>query len=134
MKSGLQYDPDTNVISVPNSTALANVHRDVVAAGWKKAAPGARANPMPSGKSGSAQQVGDVPYQLGEEDELARMMEMAGVKTEGKKPDFLDVDKDGNKAEPFKKAVDDKKEKKVDEGILASTANLWKEYKGQYGV
>jgi len=58
---------------------------------------------------------------------------MAGIK-EGKKPDFLDVDKDGDKAEPFKKAVDDKKEKKVDEGILAATANLWSEYKGKYGV
>jgi hypothetical protein len=132
--NGVQYDPDTNVISVPNSTSLANTHRDIVAAGWKKAAPGARANPMPSGKSGQGQVVGDTPYQLGEEDELARMMEMAGVKTEAKKPDFLDVDKDGNKAEPFKKAVDDKKEKKVDEGILAATANLWKEYKGKHGV
>jgi hypothetical protein len=30
------------------------------------------------------------------------------------KPDFLDVDKDGNKKEPFKKAVKDKKQ--VDEG------------------
>ena len=35
-------------------------------------------------------------------------------KTEGTKPDFLDVDKDGNKKEPFKKAVKDKEEK-VDE-------------------
>lgn len=33
---------------------------------------------------------------------------------EGKKPDFLDVDKDGDKEEPMKKAVKDKK-KKVDE-------------------
>jgi hypothetical protein len=33
------------------------------------------------------------------------------------KPDFLDVDKDGNKAEPFKKAVKDKKA--VDEGTIA---------------
>jgi hypothetical protein len=68
-----------------------------------------------------------------EEDAIKRMMEMAGVK-EAKKPDFLDVDKDGDKKEPFKKAVDDKKEKKVDEGILAATANLWKEYKVQAGV
>ena len=30
-------------------------------------------------------------------------------KKKGSKPDFLDVDKDGNKKEPFKKAVDDKK-------------------------
>lgn len=73
-------------------------------------------------------------YAEAEEDALHRMMEMAGIQQEGKKPDFLDVDKDGDKEEPFKKAVDDKKEKKVDEGILASTANLWKEYKGHYGV
>jgi hypothetical protein len=72
-------------------------------------------------------------YAEAEEDAIKRMMEMAGVK-ESKKPDFLDVDKDGDKKEPFKKAVDDKKEKKVDEGILAATANLWKEYKVQAGV
>jgi hypothetical protein len=131
MQNGVVYDPDTNVISVRNATSLANTHRAIEAAGWKKQTAGARPNPAAAGQ---AQQVGDTPYQLGEEDELARMMEMAGVKTEGKKPDFLDVDKDGNKAEPFKKAVDDKKEKKVDEGILAATANLWKEYKGKHGV
>jgi hypothetical protein len=72
-------------------------------------------------------------YAAEEEDAIKRMMEMAGVK-EAKKPDFLDMDKDGDKKEPFKKAVDDKKEKKVDEGILAATANLWKEYKVQAGV
>ncbi len=33
------------------------------------------------------------------------------------KPDFLDVDKDGDKKEPMKKALKDKEEKKVDEGI-----------------
>jgi hypothetical protein len=74
-------------------------------------------------------------YAEAEEDALHRMMEMAGIaEAKGEKPDFLDADKDGDKEESFKKAVDDKKEKKVDEGILASTANLWKEYKGQYGV
>ena len=38
---------------------------------------------------------------------------------EGKKakPDFLDVDKDSNKKEPFKKAVKDKEKKKVSEGV-----------------
>jgi hypothetical protein len=81
----------------------------------------------------SSQQDRDGTYAEEEEDAIKRMMEMAGVKS-GKKPDFLDIDKDGDKAEPFKKAVDDKKEKKVDEGILAATANLWSEYKGKYGV
>jgi hypothetical protein len=35
----------------------------------------------------------------------------------GKKPDFLDLDKDGNKKEPMKKAAADKKKKKVDESM-----------------
>lgn len=49
---------------------------------------------------------------------------------EGKKPDFLDIDKDGNKKESMKKAAADKdKEKKVEESILSMT-NLWKAYKG----
>jgi len=36
------------------------------------------------------------------------------------KPDFLDVDKDGDKKEPMKKAVKDKEKKKVDEAITIS--------------
>ena len=55
------------------------------------------------------------------------MMEMAGVKKA--KPDFLDMDKDGDKSEPMKKAVDDKKEKAVKESIF-DLQNLWNTYKG----
>lgn len=59
-------------------------------------------------------------------DELRRIREMAGVAEAKKaKPDFLDVDKDGNKAEPFKKAVKDKEEK-VDEAVEQGLWNLWK--------
>ena len=36
---------------------------------------------------------------------------------EGKKPDFLDLDKDGNKKEPMKKAAADKNKKKVKESM-----------------
>jgi len=67
-----------------------------------------------------------------EEDELARMMEMAGVK-KGSKPDYVDLDKDGNKTEPMKQAAKDAKEDsadQVDEGILGATRNLWKTYQG----
>lgn len=39
------------------------------------------------------------------------------VTNEAAKPDFLDVDKDGNKSEPMKKAVKDKEEK-VEESIV----------------
>jgi hypothetical protein len=62
------------------------------------------------------------------EDSIQRMREMAGIK-EAKKPDFLDMDKDGDKEEPMSKAVKDKEEKKVDESIFALT-NQWKAYKG----
>ena len=69
-------------------------------------------------------------YAEAEEDALHRMMEMAGIaEAKGKKPDFLDIDKDGDKKEPFKKAVDDKKEEKVQESIFDLT-NQWKAYKG----
>ena len=37
------------------------------------------------------------------------------------KPVFLDIDKDGDKKEPMKKAASDKKKKKVTEGVLDST-------------
>jgi hypothetical protein len=62
-----------------------------------------------------------------EEDALHRMMEMAGIK-EAKKPDFPDIDNDGDEKETIEKALQDKAEKKVDEGILASTRALWKKY------
>ena len=59
---------------------------------------------------------------------IQRMREIAGIR-EAKKPDFLDMDKDGDKKEPMSKAVKDKEEKKVDESIFALT-NQWKAYKG----
>jgi hypothetical protein len=59
---------------------------------------------------------------------IQRMREIAGIK-EAKKPDFLDMDKDGDKKEPMSKAIKDKEEKKVDESIFALT-NQWKAYKG----
>jgi hypothetical protein len=40
------------------------------------------------------------------------------VTTEAKKPDFLDIDKDGDKEEPMAKAAKDKSHKKVDEAMV----------------
>ena len=48
------------------------------------------------------------PTPLGAPEALGRDRRVAEAK-KGKKPDFLDVDKDGDKKEPFKKAVADKK-------------------------
>jgi hypothetical protein len=80
-------------------------------------------------------------YAAEEEDAIKRMMEMAGVK---KKTDEEKTEEGnlftGNLAKARadgKKQADldgDGKMEKVDEGILASTANLWQAYKGQYGV
>lgn len=81
-------------------------------------------------------------YAAEEEDAIKRMMEMAGVK---KKEVDEEKTEEGNlfTGNLAKARADGKKEadldgdgkmEKVDEGILASTANLWKTYKGQYGV
>ena len=67
--------------------------------------------------------VDDMDADLGQEEPLGRAKkdELAEGKKKAKnpkntKPDFLDVDGDGNKKEPFKKALADKKKgKKVDE-------------------
>jgi len=136
MQNGVEYDPDTNIISVRNATSLANTHRAIAAAGWKKQAAGARPNPAAAGQ---AMQAGDTAYQLGEQDAIDRMMEMAGVKkkavdeektdegnlfTKGLADDNVKV---GDKI-PGTNAV---KKKDIDESIFAMTANLWKSYKGQ---
>jgi hypothetical protein len=61
-----------------------------------------------------------------------------GAMAEGKKakPDFLDVDKDGNKKEPFKKAVADKKKnpfgnKKTTEALKGGQTKLDKNHNGK---
>ena len=84
------------------------------------------------------------PARMNENDELARIKEMAGIKTEAKKVDEDDVE-EGNKftgnlakaraAGKTEADLDgDGDMEKVDEGILSATANLWTEYKGRYGV
>ena len=63
---------------------------------------------------------------------------VGAMATEGKKakPDFLDVDKDGNKKEPFKKAVADKKKnpfgnKKTTEALKGGQTKLDKNHNGK---
>lgn len=65
-----------------------------------------------------------------EGDDLTRIRDLAGIQ-EAAKPDYIDLDKDGDKEESMKKAAADKEkeDKKVDESILSMT-NLWKAYKG----
>jgi hypothetical protein len=47
---------------------------------------------------------------------------IAKIVDEGSKPDFLDIDKDGDKKEPMKKAVADKKKKKANESTIVEGA------------
>lgn len=71
------------------------------------------------------------PESQGQEldEEIKRIREMAGIR-EAAKPDYIDLDKDGNRKESMKKAAADaEKDKKVEESILSMT-NLWKQYKG----
>jgi hypothetical protein len=64
------------------------------------------------------------------EESIARFRSLAGIQ-EAAKPDYIDLDKDGDKKESMKKAADDKEaeDKKVEESIFNMT-NLWKAYKG----
>jgi hypothetical protein len=59
-----------------------------------------------------AQELAEIERRLNEE--LAAFKVVAEAK--GKKPDFLDMDKDGDKKEPMKKALKDKGDKPVKEG------------------
>lgn len=60
-----------------------------------------------------------------ESDDLGDLKNLAGIQ-EAAKPDYIDLDKDGDKAEDMKKAAKDKAEKKVEESL----GNLWKVFKG----
>ena len=55
-------------------------------------------------KAGDKFKVGDKEFTLQDAEEL-----LANTMNEKSKPDFLDVDKDGDKKEPMKKAIKDKK-------------------------
>jgi hypothetical protein len=61
--------------------------------------------------------------------DLDRLKEMAGIVAEAK-PDFLDLDQDGDRKEPMKKAAKEKQDdKEVRESIL-DMSRLWQAYKG----
>lgn len=54
--------------------------------------------------------------------ELSERGDIEDESIEEAKPDFLDLDKDGNKKEPMKKAAKDAKKKKTDESVIAEGA------------
>jgi hypothetical protein len=76
-QNGVEYDPDTGVISVRNATSLTNTHRALTTAGWQKKTAAARPNPAAAGQ---AVQAGDTPYQLREQDAIASSNTPEGLK------------------------------------------------------
>jgi hypothetical protein len=75
-----------------------------------------------TGKDRTADQKSGVPANFS----TAQLKAELAKRTKGKvqeagKPDFLDLDKDGNKTEPMKKAAKDKKEEKVDETTVSGS-------------
>ena len=66
-------------------------------------------------KKGDKFKVGDKEFTLQDAEDLLQK-----TMTEKAKPDYIDIDKDGNKTEPMKKAVQDKKKKAVKEGAEES--------------
>jgi len=65
-----------------------------------------------------------------EQDALHRMMEMSGIREAKAKPDFLDLDKDGDKQEPMKKAVDDKEDALKEEDEFSESIQRMREIAG----
>jgi len=73
--------------------------------------------------------LGDTAHTLNlgdSDDDIRRIREMAGIR-EAAKPDFPDIDKDGDREESIAKAAKDKeKEEKVDEAVESSLWDLYK--------
>ena len=70
-------------------------------------------------KKGDKFKVGDQEYTLEDMETLVGEMKkkrMKKMESEKAKPDYIELDKDGNKTEPMKKAAKDKEKKKVKEG------------------
>ena len=69
-------------------------------------------------KKGDKFKVGDKEYTLKDCEDMLEAMKKKKMKEA--KPDFLDMDKDGDKKEPMKKAIKDKEKKKIKEGAEES--------------
>ena len=91
-----EYEPDGPM----EGNAFAQAVQKAKAAGMKK---------------GDKFKVGDKEFTLQDAEDLLQK-----TMTEKAKPDYIDLDKDGNKTEPMKKAAQDKKKKAVKEGAEES--------------
>ena len=139
MSSVTDYILSTHERGIERSTGEEGITIEPVAERSKSQAQarmmaGAAHNPKFAKKVGVATKVAKEFNQADTGKDISKLPKKVKKTEEGAKPDFLDVDKDGNKKETFKKAVADKKEEKVDEtttsGSVAPVANAAPKSKG----
>jgi len=94
---------------------------------------GAAHNPKFAKKVGVAPTVAKEFNKADTGKDISRLPNKVKKTDEASKPDFLDMDKDGDKKEPMKKAVADKKEKKVAETTTSGSVATAPETKKSSG-
>jgi hypothetical protein len=94
---------------------------------------GAAHNPKFAKKVGVATKVAKEFNKADTGKDISRLPKKVKQTEEGAKPDFLDMDGDGDKKEPMKKAVADKKEKKVSETTTSGSVATAPETKKSSG-
>jgi hypothetical protein len=94
---------------------------------------GAAHNPKFAKKVGVATKVAKEFNKADTGKDISRLPKKVKQTEEGAKPDFLDIDGDGDKKETFKKAVADKKEKKVAETTTSGSVATAPETKKSSG-
>jgi hypothetical protein len=94
---------------------------------------GAAHNPKFAKKVGVATKVAKEFNKADTGKDISRLPKKVKQTEEGAKPDFLDIDGDGDKKEPMKKAVVDKKEKKVAETTTSGSVATAPETKKSSG-
>ena len=120
---GMMTSVTDYILSTHERKPEQSMGREVISMVPEKAPPGAKAERMVKGIKKSLSNDGH----LSDKDKAIAYATTWKAKKDGKveeqgaKPDFLDMDKDGDKKEPMKKAVADKKEKKVAETTVSGS-------------
>ena len=132
---GMMTSVTDYILSTHEREPEQSMGREVISMVPEKAPPGARAERMVKGIKKSLSKDGH----LSDKDKAIAYATTWKAKKDGKveeqgaKPDFLDMDKDGDKKEPMKKAVADKKEKKVAETTTSGSVATAPETKKSSG-
>jgi hypothetical protein len=132
---GMMTSVTDYIISTHEREPEQSMGREMISMVPEKAPPGAKAERMVKGIKKSLSKDGHLS---GKDKAIAyattwKAKKSGKVEEQGAKPDFLDMDKDGDKKEPMKKAVADKKEKKVAETTTSGSVATAPEAKKSSG-